>query len=145
MAQQSHAQIIDALAAITRQIPGILVSYGSTNLPQSLVTFPATVVLLGPDDYGRLGICEYLIRVFVADVKTGTPSNAYSQCLSLSTSFHNTFNPLIYVGDRFVERKALSLKLGFGNTGFAQTLKWGAQSCYGFSVNVPLISAVPGN
>ncbi len=143
--QMTHAQVIDALAAIARQVPGVNISYGSTNLPQSLVTFPATVILLGPEDYGRFGIAEYYIRVFVDAVATGNPSNAYRVCLTLSTSFHDTLKSLSVVGDRIVDRKNLALKTGFGNSGFALTMKWGKADFYGFQVNVPLMSGIAGN
>lgn len=145
MAQQTHAQIIDALAAIVRNVRGINIAYGSTNLPQSLVTFPAAMILLGPDDYGKFAQTEYWIRVFVAPVATGSPSKAYQDCLSLSTDFHTAFTQLVYVGDRYIDRSKLQMKSGFGNTGFAYTLKWGKAEFYGFTVNVPTASTVPGN
>lgn len=145
MPQQSHAQVIDALATIVRGIRGMSISYNSTNLPASLVSFPAAMVLLGPDDYGKFGICEYWIRVYVAPVATGNPARAYQDCLSLSTEFHNTFSTLITVGDRFIDRRNLTLKSGYGNTGFAYTLKWGKVEFYGFQINIPLMSGVPGN
>lgn len=145
MAQQTHAQIIDALATINRNVPGVAISYGSRNLPQTLVTFPATMVLLGPDDYGRFGPCEYWIRVFVATVATGNVAKAYQDCLNLSTEFHDTYAKLSRVGDRFIDRKNLTTKFGFGNTGFAYTLKWGTTECYGFQVNVPLSNSIEGN
>jgi hypothetical protein len=144
VAQQTHAQIIDALAAINRTVPGINIAYGSTNLPQTLVQFPAAMVLLGPDDYGKFGPTEYWIRVFVASVTTGNVSAAYSQCLSLSGAFHDAYTHLQTVGDRLVYRQNLALKMGFGNTGFAYTLKWGSGEFYGFQINVPLMSSVPG-
>ena len=145
MAQQTHAQIIDQLATINRNVPGIVISYGSTNLPQSLVTFPAAMVLLGPDDYNRSGFCEYWVRVFVASVTTGNVSNAYQLCLSLSNSFHDTYAALSVIGDRYIARHNLTTRFGFGNTGFAYTLKWGKGEFYGFQINVPLASGLPGN
>jgi len=145
MAQQTHAQIIDALAAIVRGIRGINISYGSTNLPQSLVTFPAAMVLLGMDDYNRMGITEYVVRVYVAPVATGSPSKAYQDCLSLSTDFHTTFTPLQFVGDRYVDRRTLTTRAGFGNTGFGDTMKWRKAEFYGFAVLLPLLSSIPGN
>jgi len=144
MPQQTHAQIIDQLATINRQIPGIAISYGSTNLPQTLVTFPAVMTLLGPDDYTKFGTCEYWVRVFVASVTTGNVAKAYQDCLRLSTEFHDTYSHLSQVGDRFVDRAHLTAKMGFGNTGFVYTLKWGTGEFYGFTVNVPLMSTVAG-
>lgn len=145
MAQQTHAQIIDALATINRNIRGINIAYGSTNLPQSLVTFPAVMVLLGPEDYGKFAPCEYINRVFVADVTTGNPSKAYSDCLALSTAFHDAYTSQSRIGDRILDRSKLTTRLGFGNTGFGNTLKWGKGEYYGFSVLVPLASSIAGN
>ncbi len=145
MPQQTHAQIIDQIAAINRNIRGVAISYTSSNLPAALVTFPATMVLLGPEDYGKFGPCEYWIRVFVADARTGNPSRAYIDCLSLSTAFHDTYGQLLYVGDRYVYHSTLRVKSGFGNTGFAYTLKWGPGEYYGFQINLPLASSIPGN
>ncbi len=142
--QQTHAQIIDQLATINRTIPGISISYGSTNLPQSLVTFPAAMVLLGPDDYGKFGPCEYWIRVFVAAVTTGNVAKAYQDCLRLSTEFHDAYSHLTAIGDRFIIRQNLTNRLGFGNTGFVYTLKWGTGEFYGFTINLPLASSVAG-
>lgn len=145
MPQQTHAQIIDAIAAINRRIPGITIAYGSTNLPQRLVAFPAVMVLLGMDDYGKFGPCEYLCRVFVADVSTGNPSRAYQDCLTLSTAFHDTYASFVgRIGDRILDRTKLTTKLGFGNTGFAYTLRWGTSEFYGFQVNLPLANSAPG-
>lgn len=144
MAQQTHAQIIDALAAINRNIYGVNIAYGSTNLPQTLVTYPAAITLLGPDDYGKFGGTEYWIRVFVASVATGTIQSAYSQCLTLSTAFHDTYSHLGRVGDRYILRHNLTKLSGFGNTGFGYTMKWGKGEFYGFQVNVPLVSGIAG-
>ena len=144
MAQQTHAQIVDAIATVNRTIPGVSIAYGSTNLPQTLVSFPAVMVLLGFDDFGRFGPTEYWIRVFVAAVTTGNVAKAYQDCLRLSTDFHDTWSQLSHIGDRIIDRKNLALKTGFGNTGFAYTMKWGAGEFYGFQVNLPLMSGVPG-
>lgn len=145
MAQQTHAQIIDAMAAINRSIRGINIAYGSTNLPQALVTFPAVMVLLGMEDYGRFGLCEYINRVFVADVTTGATGKAYQDCLTLSTAFHDTYTSISRVGDRILDRARVTTRLGFGNTGFAYTLKWGKGEFYGFSVLISTTSGVAGN
>lgn len=145
MPQQTHAQIINQIAVINRNIGGINISYNSTNLPQSLTQFPATMVLLGTEDYSKFGHTEYMIRCYVADARTGNPSIAYQQCLTLSTAFHDTYTPLVHIGDRYVVREHLSAKLGFGNLGFAYTLSWGAGVYYGFTVNLPLASSIPGN
>lgn len=146
MAQQTHAQIIDTIAAINRNIHGVVVSYTSANLPPTLTQFPAAMVLLGPEDYGgRITICEYWIRVYVADARTGSSSKAYQDCLTLSTEFHDAYRGRSTIGDRFIDRTKLSTKVGFGNTGFAYTLKWGDGEYYGFTVNVPLASGIPGN
>ncbi len=144
MPQQTHAQIIDQIALINSDIPGINVAYNSRNLPQTLVTFPAAMVLLGPDDYSRFGPSEYWIRVFVASVSTGNPSDAYIKCLALSTAFHDVYTHLSRIGDRYLLHNNVTTKAGFGNTGFAYTLKWGKGEFYGFQVHLPLISSVPG-
>lgn len=145
MAQQTHAQIIDQIAAINRSIAGITVSYTSANLPPTLTQFPATMVLLGPDDWSKFGPTEYWIRCYVADARTGNSAKAYQDCLRLSTEFHDAYSTLKVVGDRYIYRQALTTRMGFGNTGFAYTLKWGDGEYYGFSVNLPLASGVPGN
>lgn len=145
MAQQTHAQIIDQIAIINRGIRGINVSYNSQNLPQSLTIFPASMVLLGREDYGKFGPTEYVIRVYVLDARTGNPSIAYQQCLALSTAFHDEYTSLVNIGDRYIWRQALTTTGGFGNLGFVTALKWAAGNYYGFSINLPLASQIPGN
>lgn len=145
MPQQTHAQIIDQIAVINRNIHGIAISYGSNNLPPSLTQFPAAMVLMGPEDYSKFGICEYWIRVYVADARTGNSAKAYLDCLMLSTAFHDEYKSISTIGDRFIDRTTISTKMGFGNTGFAYTLKWGAGEYFGFQINLPLASGVPGN
>ncbi len=144
--QQTHAQIIDAIAAINLQIPGVVTSYGSYNFPQQIGNMPASVVLLGTDDYGKFGATEYLIRVFVAAYQSsGNPGLIYKACLDLSTQFRNTYSLMTsMIGDRFIDRTKLQVKAGFGSTGFGYTLSYGTGKFYGFQVNLPLMSSVPG-
>lgn len=145
MPQQTHAQIINLIAGINRNVQGVAISYNSTNLPPSLTQFPACMVLLGPEDYTKFGHTEYLIRCYVADARTGNSARAYQDCLALSTAFHDTYSQLIHIGDRYIVRQELSIRAGFGNTGFAYTLKWGTGEFFGFGINLPLASSIPGN
>lgn len=143
--QQTHAQIIDQIAVINRNVHGIHISYNSTNLPQSLTQFPATMVLLGAESYTKFGFTEYMIRCYVSDVRTGNPSIAYQQCLELSTSFRDVYKDTTHIGDRMIDPQSLTTRAGFGNLGFAYTLKWGTGEYYGFTINLPLMSSIPGN
>jgi hypothetical protein len=146
MPQQTHAQIIDQIASINRAIRGVNISYGSRDLPPSLTQFPATMVLLGLEDYGnRLGTCEYWIRCYVADARTGNSSRAYQDCLTLSTEFHDAYKAINFIGDRYIDRETMSAKGGFGSTGFLYTLKWGTGEFFGLQINLPLVSSIPGN
>lgn len=145
MPQQTHAQIIDQIASINRTIRGINISYDSRDLPPRLTQFPACMVLLGQEDYGKFGACEYWVRCYVADARTGNSATAYRDCLTLSTEFHDTYKALSFIGDRYIDREAMSTKMGFGSSGFLYTLKWGDGEFFGLSVNLPLLSSIAGN
>jgi hypothetical protein len=143
--QLTTSQIIDQIALINAQVPGVRISYNSTNVPQQLTTFPCTIVLLGPEEYRKFGVTEFWIRVFVQDVVSTNPTVAYPQLLSLATAFRNTYAlTTSLIGDRFIEREKVTTKLGFGATGFAFNLPWGNSKYWGFQVNLPLVSSVPG-
>jgi hypothetical protein len=148
MAQQSLAEIIDAIATINAEIPGMNASYGSNTLPAQLPpVFPASFVLLGWDDWTKFGPTEFWIYVVVAPVaSTGNIGNVYQQCLQLSQAFHDAYSLRTgLIGDRMIDRSKLTTKLGIGSTGFQHTLKWGTASFYGFTVNLPLMPTQLGS
>jgi len=144
--QQTLAQTVDAIAVINATVPGIVASYGANNMPQSITQTPSALVLLGPDEWKPFGITEFWIRVFVAPMQAaGNPGAIYARCLQLATDFRNTYAlRTTNIGDRYIMRNKLTTKGGFGSTGYVYTLKYGNADYYGFQINLPLASSVPG-
>jgi hypothetical protein len=80
--------------------------------------------------------------VYVAPVLNSNPSIAYANCLALSQAFRDTYTvPGLRIGSGFIVPNHLTVKLGFGSTGFAYTMKWGAAIYYGFEIHVPIMTA----
>jgi hypothetical protein len=137
----TYASDVDSIAEINREIPGVAVAYGSTDMPNDLSTLPAAITIVAPGDWTKFGDDEYVVRVYVQALSNNTPSQAYQQCLALIEAFYAVYSRIASINGRPLMRyphgHAKSAR-GFGTSGFYYTQTWSKVVYTGFEVYLPL-------